>query len=235
MTTVRLLKRQTDTRGRSNARLSSLSDSRVTKVTIQTLDPIRLANGSNGIAKWIFPYAPNDITISNLSDAYQQLDRPGRLPVLQRSARNPLQVDISSLIVKRDSTSTAVAPIDDEILLLRRVANSNVNLIVGAKALGRLHHGIRFRMTNFSLESVRRDPQQRMTIANVSLTLLQVHAETKKVPGMIAIADIPPARRTSSPQPDTNNNSLTPYDQWVMQNANQIVRSLAGSFGSNLQ
>jgi hypothetical protein len=208
MTTVRLLRRQTDTRQSASLLSSSLSDSRVSKVTIQTAVPIRLADGSSRIGKWIFPYAPNDVSISGLSDAYDQLARPGRLPIVQRGARNPIQVDISSIVVRRNANSTAVDPIDDELLLLRRIARSNVNLIMGGKLLGRLHHGIRFRMTDFSVESVRRDPQQRLTIANVTLGLLQVHTDPGTVPGMIVVADLPPAARrpgassASGPPPD---------------------------------
>lgn len=236
MTTVRLLRRQSDAPGRSPRLASSLSDSRVAKVTIQTTEPIQLPDGSQRIGKWTFPYAPNDITISNLSDAYEQLQRPGRLPIVERAARNPLQINISALVVKRTAASTAVDPIDDEIFLLRRISNSNVDLIIGGKLLGRLHHGIRFRMTDFSVDSVRRDAEQRMTIANVTLGLLQVHTKTQRVPGMIAVADIPASRRTSGPGAGLSsegaqaaaNRDLT---DWLADNPNATVRSAFGFIG----
>jgi hypothetical protein len=165
------------------------------KVSIRCTSPIRLPNGVTFVPAMTFPYAPNSISISDMSDAYEQLERAGREPLLYRSQQKLMSVELG--LVMTAPTAKGYDQAESNISWLRVVARSDRDIsVVG---LGEIMTGRLFRITDISVRSQRMNVKQQITIAEVGVSLTEVHYdERQKIPGLIVIKDIPPPAQQAS-------------------------------------
>jgi hypothetical protein len=129
-----------------------------------------------------------------MADNYEQLNRPGREPMLFRSEQRLLSVELSLLLTA--GTGKGINSTEFEIDWLRLIARSDKDIsLVG---LGRLVTGRLFRIVDISAKSVRMNVNQEITIAEVGISLVQVHYdERQRIPGLIVIKDVPPPQQQS--------------------------------------
>lgn len=199
----RTIRSLTGRSARARARQISTADVSVSKVQVQSVNPIQVLNAageviSNDRAVFEFPYAPNDISIEGLTDSYSELERPGLKPLLRRDAKSSRKVSFTAKIVNR--TGVGYVSCEPQIALLSSIASLNVDVyLIG---LGILSSGLKFRITDMSVETVRMNPDQQITIADVSLTFTEVIEVGQVVPGMTLLKDIP--RPTSSGSANNN-------------------------------
>jgi hypothetical protein len=140
-----------------------------------------------------------------MADNYEQLNRPGREPMLFRSEQRLLSVELSLLLTA--GTGKGINSAEFEIDWLRLIARSDKDIsLIG---LGRLVTGRLFRIVDVSAKSVRMNVKQEITIAEVGISLVQVHYdERQRIPGLIVIKDVPPPEqqggRTAAAAPNTS-------------------------------
>jgi len=159
------------------------------KVSLRATAPIQFPNGNPFVPSFTFPFAPNSISIKDMSDSYEQLSRPGREPLLYRSEQRLLSIDLN-LVLTAD-TSKGYNSAEWNINWLRLLARSDKDIAV--IGLGEVVTGKLFRIVDVSVSSQRLNIKQEITIAEVGLSLTEVHFDQRqKIPGLIVIKDIPP-------------------------------------------
>jgi hypothetical protein len=165
------------------------------KVSIRCTAPIQFPGGTPFIPSMTFPYAPNSISFSELADNYEQLNRPGREPMLFRSEQRLMSVELSLLMTA--DQGKGINSVEFSIEWLRLIARSDKDIsLIG---LGELVTGRLFRIVDVSAKSVRMNVKQEITIAEVGISLVQVHYdERQKIPGLIVIKDVPPPQQQST-------------------------------------
>jgi hypothetical protein len=93
--------------------------------------------GGTGLT-YYFPYAPLEVSFSNVGAEYQEITRTGDYSLVNRRAPKLLKASFSFRIAHRPSNG--LQPIDDDIELLRRMANEDATVaIIG---LGAFFSGI---------------------------------------------------------------------------------------------
>ena len=159
------------------------------KVSIRSTAPIQFPGGTPFVPSFTFPYAPNSLSFKDMSDSYEQLPRPGREPLIYRSEQRLMSVDLTLLMT--DSTSKGYNSAEWNINWLRLMSRSDKDIsVVG---LGEIVTGKLFRIVDISVNSSRLNVKQEITIAEVQLSLTEVHYdERQKIPGLIVIKDVPP-------------------------------------------
>lgn len=199
----RTIRSLTGTSDRARRSRISTADATVSKVQVRSVNPIEQRNSAGELisserAVFEFPYAPNDISIEGLTDGYSELERPGLKPLLRRDAKSVRKVSFTAKIVNREGVGyLSCEPL---IALLSSIASLNVDLyLIG---LGVLSSSIKFRITDMSVEAVRMNPDQQITIADVSLTFTEVIEVGQVVPGMTLLKDLP-RTATSSSKPNS--------------------------------
>lgn len=185
------------------------------KVSLRATAPIQFPGGTPFVPSLTFPYAPNSVSVKDMADSYEQLPRPGREPLIYRSEQRLMSVDLT--LVMTDSTSKGYNSAEWNINWLRLLARSDKDIsVIG---LGEIVTGKLFRIVDVSVNSSRLNVKQEITIAEVQLSLTQVHYdERQKIPGLIVIKDVPPPEqgggRTSA---DSSAGELWPKvrDNWI--------------------
>ena len=186
------------------------------KVSIRSTSPIQFPGGTPFVPSLTFPYAPNSLSFKDMSDSYEQLPRPGREPLIYRSEQRLMSVDLTLLMT--DSTSKGYNSAEWNINWLRLMSRSDRNIsVVG---LGEIVTGKLFRIVDISVNSSRLNVKQEITIAEVQLSLTEVHYdERQKIPGLIVIKDVPPPEQTGGGRTsaDSSAGELWPKvrDNWI--------------------
>lgn len=171
------------------------------KVSIRCTSPIQFPGATPFIPSMTFPYAPNSLSISEIADNYEQLNRPSREPLLFRSGQRLMSVELSLLMTAYNGKGLNSAEFN--INWLRLVARSDKDIsVIG---LGEIVTGKLFRIIDLSAKSARMNTKQEITIAEVAVSLVEVPYDgadgsvsgRKKIPGLIVIKDIPPPRQQS--------------------------------------
>lgn len=158
-------------------------------VSIRGTHPVALPNGVTFIPSFTFPLAPTDISFSDLGDNYDELKRPGRAPLIYRSDRNLYKISTTVLVVSPIKSTRGWDSAEQQLQLLRICAGGNIDLaLVG---MGVFTRGTLFRITSMSVKSKRLNPQQEITMAEVSLDFTEAGEKRVPIPGMIAIKDVP--------------------------------------------
>lgn len=164
------------------------------KVSIRCTSPIQFPGETPFIPSMTFPYAPNSISFSDLADNYEQLNRPGREPMLFRSESRLMSAELTLLMTAYEGKG--LNSVEFSIEWLRLIARSDKD--VSVIGLGWMMTGRLFRIIDVTAKSVRMNPKQEITIAEVSVSLVQTHYdERQKIPGLIVVKDIPPPDRQS--------------------------------------
>jgi hypothetical protein len=137
------------------------------------------------ITEFIFPYAPIAMTYDGLAPEYVQIERPQNLPLVDLKKFNLLTVSLQFLVaVPNDGISVSV---DNELRVLRGLANSiypvsfiNMDGMVtnpfNITRLGpaRNASAFFFRITDLSINALRRNTNNEVTSAEVSMSLVEV-------------------------------------------------------------
>lgn len=154
---------------------------------------------------YVFPVSPNEVSISRLGITYTELNRPGRKPIL-KSANKPLQqITVTVMVVNdaRDYMSSA----QPQMKALESLAEIDYDMEI-------FYPGVdpakRWRLTDLSFRTVRRNPDNTVAIAEANITFTEVVTLPAPVPGMPRLKDVPRSRKsgdnpgaTSGDQRDT--------------------------------
>lgn len=157
----------------------------VSKVLLRTVVPVTVSGlVSNQILSFTFPYAPTQYSIDGLADEYQQLPRPGLIPLVQYAGRRPITIAFKVLVT--GDTAKGYSSAEANASILQAIARTRVDLAV--VGLGQIISSRRYRMTEFNITSKRLNEQQRMTMFDATITLTEAVGLPQTVPGMIKIS-----------------------------------------------
>ena len=169
---------------------------------VQNISPliIRLhpADGTQTVEDFQLPYNPVQMRYGDMSDEISQIARPGTTPIVAFKSHRLLTVDFNFLLAQPgDGLATSI---DDKLQILRRFA-SNGNRVISLvnfdsltntphtfrnSTQERLTDGLFFNIVDLSIEAVRRNKNNEVTQANVSMSLVE-----NRNP-LINVAYIPP-------------------------------------------
>lgn len=126
--------------------------------------------------RFIFPFAPKDVSYSNLSSVWTEINRTGRHPIVDWSGFQLLKVSFTFELVDKTSTDAAQPrdgfglyfSVDEKINLLRQMATApypvsflNMDTFFSKELRYPLFtqgRGVEFVITDFAVQSVQRTP-----------------------------------------------------------------------------
>lgn len=182
----------------------------VTRVLIRTVVPVTVTGlVTNQILSFEFPYAPTQYAVDGLSDEYQQLARPGRIPLVEFASRRPVTLAFKVLVT--GDTAKGYSSAESNANLLTMLARTKVDLVV--VGLGPLISSLKYRMTEFSITSRRLNEQQQMTMFDATISLTQTVGVTPTVPGMVRIVETPISTTTGSGGTTTGGSGGSLWDE----------------------
>lgn len=128
-----------------------------------------------------FPFPPSNVAYQNLTPEWIEINRPGYAPLVGLSKYNLMRVQFEFLIAAPfDGIKYSV---EEELILLRNMANSTepvffngmdsiistpIDIPGTSRSVG---GGMFFRITDFSITSMRRNPKNEITAAQCSVSL----------------------------------------------------------------
>lgn len=120
------------------------------------------------------PLAPSDLTHAGLARAYEQLDRVGQQPVLERGELGLRTYTFTLNVVRRDPFTKSIDPDLPVTSLLKSLRYfSNTGERIKWVNFGAIEKGL-FRMTNLSITPIRRsDSTREITIATADVELTE--------------------------------------------------------------
>lgn len=128
--------------------------------------------------RFVFPFAPKDVTYSNLSSVWTEISRSGRHPIVDWTNFQLLKVSFTFELVDRNSTDPGQPrdgfglfySIDEKINILRQMATApypvsflNMDTFFSKELRYPLYtqgRGVEFVITDFAVQSVQRTPAQ---------------------------------------------------------------------------
>jgi len=177
----------------------------------------RPATISDERMEFTFPFPPTDVRYSELSPEIAEIPRAGKKPLITFSRFRSRRVSFDFLVaVPYDGIFVDV---EESIETLREIGNSarpvsfyNSDSFLGS-ALGESAAGIFWSITDLSFNSMRRNSDQRITSANVSITIVE-----NDNPGKIRVVTLPPIEYTDNPpqiNPPASGDKEVTYIGWV--------------------
>lgn len=135
-----------------------------------------------GQSTFVFPYAPREVSYSNLAQEFSEIKRPGQFPILDRS--NPQLMQVSMEFRVADPGSNGMKQIEDRLNILRgmgvfggAVLVSNMDAFLSRPVIPTVvWNNIKwawFRITDLSIDIVQRDLFNYATQADVRMTLTE--------------------------------------------------------------
>lgn len=160
---------------------------------------------TNQRVTYSFPVSPNEVNVSRLGIGYTELNRPGRKPIL-KSANKPLQqVSVTVMVVNGNRNYMSSA--QPEMKAIESLAEIDKDMEIYYPGIDPAK---RWRLTDLSLRTVRRNDDNTVAIAEASITFTEVMTLPAPVPGMPRLKDVPRSRKsgdnpgaTSGDQRDT--------------------------------
>lgn len=152
--------------------------------------PQILHEGPFGRLTFTFPYAPREVSYSRLAGTYAEIERPGQYPILDRTANQLMQVSLQfrvadPLTVKEGwGGSGGLASVEPQLNTLRQMALFPGRILVTQMdtflsrpiaptgIIGNWRFAA-FRMTDLSVDIVRRNMSNLATQADISMTLVE--------------------------------------------------------------
>jgi hypothetical protein len=133
---------------------------------------------------FVFPYSPREINIGKLSDEMVQIARPGTTPIVAFKSHSLMTVDFTALIAHPGDG--LIRSVDNELFALRRMGSSsdkafqllNYDVFTNSPftfrnmSAERLQ-GLFFSITDMSIEVTRRNKENKITMANVKISLVE--------------------------------------------------------------
>ena len=181
------------------------------KFTITSVTSLTV-NGATFTPSFVFPYSPNEVNLDNVGLAYDEVMRPSRKPLLLTKQEKLYQVSAKFLITSK--VKPFIGGIRDDLLTLELFANLDADVMISYPGIPT---DMMWRITEYSLRSVRRNESNEVIIAEASITFREsTYAKTKNiVPGMLLIKDIPTSYTNTSkaddgpPDPDDGDVNLS--------------------------
>jgi hypothetical protein len=146
---------------------------------------LRMLTGDNNSDRdFIFPYSPREIKVGKLSDEMVQIARPGTTPIVAFKSHNLMTIDFTALIAYPGDG--LIQDVEMELYALRQMASSSnrVFRLLNYDIFTYLPFGYRnsspersiplvFSITEMSVDVVRRNKENKITSANVQISLVE--------------------------------------------------------------
>jgi hypothetical protein len=172
---------QGNTRRRVNLRQTRLLQTVPDRQPINQVFPTLVqSKGGGEYNTFEFPFPPTNLQYSNLTPEWTEVNRPGYVPLVGLSKYNLMRIQFEFLIAAPyDGIRYSV---EEELLLLRTMANSTevvyfngmdsvTSTALDLPGTSRSNSGMFFRITDFSITSMRRNPANQITAAQCSIAL----------------------------------------------------------------
>lgn len=119
--------------------------------TLSTPRPVhpKAKISTDGGLSIVLPFAPNEVEHGGIADVFSTLDRPGRKPLVTRTAEGLRVTSFEVLLARPDHQ----ASVEDYISLLHRIGRSGDRITLSLSAL---ETGIVWRMTDLSISTRQR-------------------------------------------------------------------------------
>lgn len=135
-----------------------------------------------GQSTFTFPYAPREVSYSNLAQQFNEIKRPGQFPILDRVAPQLMQVSLDFRVA--DPVSKGGAPIEGRLNTLRSmgvfggaILVTNMDAFLTRPVIPTIvWNNVKwawFRMTDLNIDVVNRNLSNVATQADVRMTLTE--------------------------------------------------------------
>ena len=189
--------------------------------------------------RFTFPFPPSEVSYSDLAPEVSEISRPGKKPLVYFSRFRSRKITLRFIVaVPFDGLQIDV---EESLDLLKRIANSNIPIFFSNadKFLSSSFTESRSAITAYwnisdlSFDSVRRTVSQKISQANVSMTLIENDNPTN-----IQVRSLPRIQYTATPPitnvtPGNKKNQTTPA-LWDANATKLIVRRADGSIRSSI-
>lgn len=142
---------------------------------------------------YVFPVSPNEVSINRLPIAYSEIGRPGRKPILKSAGRQLKQVTATLMVVDADRTFLSSAQPQMDALEALSQLDYDLNIFYPG-----VDPSIKWRITDLSFRTMRRNPDNVVTLAEANITFSEVVSLPSPVAGMPRIKDVPASRQSST-------------------------------------
>jgi hypothetical protein len=146
---------------------------------------LRMTTGSNETDRdFVFPYSPREINVGKLSDEMVQIARPGTTPIVAFKSHNLMTIDFTALIAYPGDG--LVQDVERELFALRTMASSSNRVFqllnydiftyipfVYRNMSTERQSALLFSITEMSIDVVRRNKENKITSANVKISLVE--------------------------------------------------------------
>lgn len=143
-------------------------------------------NGETVPVTYVFNVSPNEVNLQRLGVVYSELERPGRKPLLQARAGQLRQVSATVMIVSNRNRYFGNAQLQIDGLIALSEIDADLYVFYPG-----IPTDLTWRITNLGIRSVRRSPDNEITIAEAEITLTESVTPKAAVPGMQVIKDVP--------------------------------------------
>ena len=156
----------------------------------KTLNPapeliLRMLTGdTNTDRDFIFPYSPREINVGKLSDEMVQIARPGTTPIVAFKSHNLMTIDFTALIAYPGDG--LIKDVEMELFALRQMASSSNRVFqllnydiftyfpfTYRNMSAERQNSLFFSITEMSVDVVRRNKENKITSANVKISLVE--------------------------------------------------------------
>ena len=142
---------------------------------------------------YMFPVSPNEISVNRVPIMYSEISRPGRKPVLKSAGKQLKQITATLMVV--DGTKSFLNSAQPQINALEALAQLDYDLNIFYPGVD---SSIKWRITDLSFRTMRRDTNNVVTLAEANITFTEVVILPAPVPGMPRIKDVPASRQSTT-------------------------------------
>jgi hypothetical protein len=156
---------------------------------------------------YVFPVSPNEISVNRIPIVYSEISRPGRKPVLKSAGKQLKQITATLMVV--DGAKSFLNSAQPQINALEALSQLDYDLNIFYPGVD---SSIKWRITDLSFRTVRRDTSNVVTLAEANITFTEVIVLPAPVPGMPRIKDVPASRQSSTNPGASTDNQRTGDD-----------------------